>query len=164
MESGENKERVPGRGNSWGKNLDAEKAWCIGELKLLQHVDLWPKNIFIQHSKNIYFLFLWYSRKCSRCLGTAISKAEREYFLSLCCISHNSSSWPLLPSASILTLEGRESNCIARATTANLLSKGFEVIENYPPLIGLNGCLESVKTNEAPKMCQVLCWAQAGKR
>lgn len=51
VESGENKERVLGRGNSLGKDLATEKPWCIRELKLLQHVDLWPKNIFIQHSK-----------------------------------------------------------------------------------------------------------------
>ena len=51
VESGENKERILGRGNSLCKDLATEKPWCIRELKLLQHVDLWPKNIFIQHSK-----------------------------------------------------------------------------------------------------------------
>lgn len=51
MESGENKKRILGRRNSLGKDLATEKPWCIGELKLLQHVDLWPKNIFIQHSE-----------------------------------------------------------------------------------------------------------------
>lgn len=56
------------------------------ELKLLQHVDLWPKNIFIQHSK-LSISVLWYSRKRSRCLGYD-HQQSREYSLSLWSISH----------------------------------------------------------------------------
>lgn len=52
------KEMVPGRGGSLGQGLRAEKSMCIGELKLLQHVGLWPKNIFIRHSKISFFFVL----------------------------------------------------------------------------------------------------------